>query len=938
MKSENRVTINNSIATRLLKIVFSFYIVIAIGVTLGHMIMEYRHQKENIRLGLEGIQRTFEQGIALDLWHLNQEALISTIDGMLEVPEIVGVKIWNKNDKVIAIGGIIPQGSIAGNVGEHVNLLGLNNEELAIHKDEIYKLDVFMHEFPILFNYKQQEKRLGQVTIYSNTSVIFQRVKFGFLMLIFNAVLKTAALWLIFLWFSTKLLRKPLGILTNATADISLDNLEVFSVDTKTVGQNEIKVLEETMISMVAELHKAVMAHEKDERELGQTNIQLSNINTRLRKIVETTHGLSAVAGINHFSSQLLDEFARHMVATGGSLYFVKETGLQRMHSLDPDHAPAFLEFPLSDRSILNQVIKSGKPFLVEDVNTLDTVDPSGWGGYKDGSLLAFPIPDSSGKIAGILTLHSKEEPPFIEQDKEIGAILASYCGETMRAVQAFEALQKSELQYRTLFEKTNDAIFIVEKSTGQYLDANEAAAELTGRSLEELKKLTTHDVTPRGAEERILMICNSDNAKKLGRVIYQRPDQTQRIANLTTVPLNDNSVIGIARDITHDLEIEEQLRQSQKMEAVGTLAGGIAHDFNNILSGIFGYAQVAQMDLSDSDKANESIVQIVKGAQRATDLVQQILTFSRQTEREKVPLKIYIVVKEALKFLRSSIPASINIVENIISKSMIMADATQTHQIVINLCTNAYHSMNESGGTLTVGLTETEIRQSHYGIGKKILSGKYVKLEVSDTGHGMDKITIKKIFDPYYTTKEAGKGTGLGLAVVDGIIKGHDGFIKVDSEIGRGSTFQVFWPIIEEKDLNDISDKIKTYSSIGTEQIMLVDDEKDILVPTKAILEEHGYKVTVFQDGLSAFEAFTENPDLFDLVITDITMPKMTGSALSGNILKIRSDLPIILCTGYNEQFPEDKAIEIGISKYIQKPIPAHTLLRLTREVLDRH
>ncbi|MCP3901747.1 MAG: hypothetical protein GY707_18715, partial [Desulfobacteraceae bacterium] len=223
MKSENRVTIKNSIATRLLKIVFGFYLVIAIGVTLGHMIMEYHYQKKDIRLGLKGIQRTFEQGIALDLWSFDQESLISTIDGMLEVPEIVGVKIRNKNGKVLAVGGIIPQGSIVGNAGQHVNLMGLNNEELAVHKDEIYKLDIFMHEFPIIFNYEQDEKRLGNVTIYSNTSVIFRRVKFGFLMLVINAVLKTAALWLIFLWFSTKLLRKPLGVLTNATADISLD-------------------------------------------------------------------------------------------------------------------------------------------------------------------------------------------------------------------------------------------------------------------------------------------------------------------------------------------------------------------------------------------------------------------------------------------------------------------------------------------------------------------------------------------------------------------------------------------------------------------------------------------------------------------------------------------------------------------------------------------
>ncbi|MCK5100649.1 MAG: response regulator, partial [Desulfobacteraceae bacterium] len=296
--------------------------------------------------------------------------------------------------------------------------------------------------------------------------------------------------------------------------------------------------------------HLEAMVQERTQ-ELEQANIHLSNINTRLKRIVETTHGLSAIVETDHFGVKILDEFAHHMLATGGSLYFVENDGLRRMHSLDPGHAPDFLPFPLSKHSVLSKVLESGKPILVQDVINDEAYKSSGWNGYKDGSLLSFPIPDNLGNTIGVLTLHSKIEPPFIEQDKEIGAILASYSCETLRAVQAFEALQKSEKQYRSLFEKSNDAIFVVEKGTGKYLDANQAAAELTGRSQEELTRLTTREVTPEGAAKRILAITDSNSPADLGNVTYCRPDNTLRIAKLSAVALGDNAVIGIARDIT---------------------------------------------------------------------------------------------------------------------------------------------------------------------------------------------------------------------------------------------------------------------------------------------------------------------------------------------------------------------------------------------------
>lgn len=672
-------------------------------------------------------------------------------------------------------------------------------------------------------------------------------------------------------------------------------------------------------------------------QKLELANKRLSVINSRLKKIVGTTQGLSACFDIHHFGSRLLDEFARHMAATGGSLYIIEQNGLRRLQSLDPVHAPDFIKFPLADHSILNQVITNGEPLLVEDLSNAKNIQTSGWSGYKGGSLLAFPLSDNEGKIIGVINLHSKKDPPFIEEDKEFGSILASYSCETLRAVQAFDALQESEKQYKALFEKTNDAIFIVERSTGRYIDANEAAVVLTGRKLAELKQLTLEDVSLECAEKWLATPEGSETTEELGEITYRRPDNTSRVAKVSSIPLNNNVVVCIARDITHDLEIESQLRQSQKMEAIGTLAGGIAHDFNNILASIFGYAQLAEMDINNPEKAKKNIRQVVKGAQRAADLVQQILTFSKKTEQNQSPLKLFTVVREAVKFLRSSIPTTIEIDEQVVSKSTILADATQAHQVVMNLCTNAYHAMRKSGGLLSVELADVEITQNSDEAGYN-RPGKYVRLEVKDTGHGIDSETLKRVFDPYFTTKASHEGTGLGLAVVDGIVKKHNGFIRIFSEIGKGSTFRIFWPVyeIEAAAGNHIDQETELLK--GNESVMLVDDESDILETVQPILESQGYNVTAFNNSLSAYKEFSTNPDKYDIVITDITMPKMTGDELSSAILKIRKDMPIILCTGFSEKFTREDARRTGINTYINKPVTGQDLSATIRNLLDQN
>ena len=507
----------------------------------------------------------------------------------------------------------------------------------------------------------------------------------------------------------------------------------------------------------------------------------------------------------------------------------------------------------------------------------------------------------------------------------------------------AEEELRESEERLRAIFQANPDPV-VVYDANGYPLYLNPAFTMVFGWDLNEVQGKRIPFV-PKDQEkistDKIKEIYKSGNnvqfetkrLSKQGRTI----DILLSAAIMKDIQGINNGLVVNLKDITEQKNIEIQLRQSQKTEAIGTLAGGIAHDFNNILSGILGYAQLTEMDSDDAGKVRKNIKQVVKATQRASDLVQQILTFSRQAEHTTQPLKLFLIVKEAIKFLRSSIPTTIEIQDKISSKATVLADPTQAHQVIMNLCTNAYHAMRDSGGTLSVELDDIEIAQHSHSTTNSHKPGNYIKLEVRDTGPGMDKETLERIFDPYFTTKQLEKGTGLGLAVVDGIIKKHNGFIRTYSEVGQGSTFQIFWPVIEKDDSSGILKKTKTDLPRGTEQIMFVDDETNILATSKIILEKQGYKVTICKDGFAALQTFTKNPNFFDLVITDMAMPHMAGDELSAQILKLRKDIPIILCTGFSETMSEEKATSLGIKGFLLKPIVMNDLTSKVREVLDK-
>jgi PAS domain S-box-containing protein len=396
----------------------------------------------------------------------------------------------------------------------------------------------------------------------------------------------------------------------------------------------------------------------------------------------------------------------------------------------------------------------------------------------------------------------------------------------------------------------------------------------------------------------------------------------------------------GIVVDISErkrseqeNAKLQTHLNQAQKMEAIGVLAGGIAHDFNNILSIILGYSEMAKDDAPPDSPLASNLDRVLSAAHRAKDLVKQILAFSRQAAVNRMPIKIQPLIKESLKMLRASIPTTILIKEEISPQcGAILADPTQVYQIIMNLCTNAFHAMEINGGVLSIRLTAATVDSYSPADGRHLTPGMYVELEVSDTGTGIGPDIIAKIFDPYFTTKEIGKGTGMGLSITAGIIKSYGGAITVDSTLGRGTTFHVYLPVVrEEAEMpTDVQPTPK-----GTGRILFVDDEEILVEMGKGMLERMGYTVTAHKHSLEAWAAFMEAPDKFDLLITDLTMPGLTGLDLARRMLKIRPDLPIILCTGFSHMMNESTAKAVGIREFALKPITMATIGQLIKKVL---
>jgi PAS domain S-box-containing protein len=543
--------------------------------------------------------------------------------------------------------------------------------------------------------------------------------------------------------------------------------------------------------------------------------------------------------------------------------------------------------------------------------------------------------------------LQEKEEERTAELKKSNQALQLEL---TKRQV-AEESLRKSEVLFRTVADFTYDWEYW-RGPDGRFYYNSPSCARITGYQAEDffsdpdLLEKITHP------EDRGTIAGHLHDERESGEVrhldfrILTRDGEERWIAHVCQPvysPTGHNLGCRASnRDVTLQRKAEEekakmesQLRQTQKIEALGTLAGGIAHDFNNILSPIVMYTEIAMRDLPVDSPTRSYLDLVLKSSKRAADLVNQILSFSRQTERQRIFMQLGPIIKESLKLLRATFPSSIDLRQNIwADPDWVLADPTEVYQVVMNLCTNAAQALGDQGGVLEVGLDNVELTEGRSAFGIEIQPGPYVRLTVHDSGPGIAPAIVERIFEPYFTTKEKGQGTGLGLAVVHGIVKLCEGGITVDSEPGRGTTFEVFFPVMRIEELTE--PEAAGELPRGRESILVVDDEEDIVVAAKVLLEQLGYRVTAFTAGPEALEAFRARPDGFDLVLADQTMPHLSGLELAAELLKLKPGLPIIICTGYSETLTPEKVRSLGIRELLPKPLAPLQLAQSVRRELD--
>jgi len=439
---------------------------------------------------------------------------------------------------------------------------------------------------------------------------------------------------------------------------------------------------------------------------------------------------------------------------------------------------------------------------------------------------------------------------------------------------------------------------------------------------------------------QALLDLIEKDKSYNLEFEIQPVTGLDKRFVSSKAEVLKDDSggpvkVVGVIQDITEKKRLENQLLQHQKMESIGTLAGGIAHDFNNLLYPIIGFSEMLKEDLPSDSPEHESAREIFNAGRRGGELVKQILAFSRQTEHKLSPVRFQKILTEVLKLTRSTIPSDIEIHQDLQKDcGLVMAEATQLHQVAMNLITNAYHAVEKISGKISIQLKEVLLDNNDLK-DSPLQPGQYVTLSVSDNGVGIPKKIVNNIFEPYFTTKEKGKGTGLGLAVVYGILTEHKGDIKVYSEVGKGTTFNVYLPLMK-KPAEDISTEKVLNKLTGTERILLVDDEESVVRLEKQMLERLGYNVSAQSNSLEALETFSSNPEGYDLVISDMTMPNMTGDQLARKIMSIRPDIPIIICTGFSEKINKEQAEAEKVKGFLMKPVVKSEMAQMVRNVLD--
>lgn len=536
---------------------------------------------------------------------------------------------------------------------------------------------------------------------------------------------------------------------------------------------------------------------------------------------------------------------------------------------------------------------------------------------------------------------------PILDSDGEV-VRLSGVTEEITERVTADEALRRSEEYFRSLIENAQDIITVVDQE-GVIRYQSPSVEWLLGYRPAALVDRAVIDYVHPEDRERVQIavayaFAHPGTARMVEYRFRHRDGSWRSLESIGMVRSREGGQLhGVmnSRDVSDRRQaewererLEIQLRRSQQLETIGTLAGGVAHDFNNILTPIFGYVEMALEEIPEGNQARSDLQQVLAAARRARDLINQILTFSRQAEQNRVPVRPDLIVREALRLLRASLPSTIEIRERSSSTELVLADSTRVHQVIMNLGTNAFHAMRSTGGVLELTVERVEVTPQDVERRPELKPGVFVRIGVEDSGQGMNQRVMARIFDPFFTTKDSQEGTGLGLSVVLGIVQDHDGVLTVASEPGRGTRFDVYLPVIERP--APVPRPEPEGEVEGTEHILFVDDEPAIGRMAQRLLERFGYQVTAVSDSIEALSLFRKNPSDYDLVITDYTMPSMTGSELARAMLEAAPGTPVILMTGFSDTMTPERARELGIRSYVMKPVVAKELGAVIRRVLD--